>query len=156
VTRAGRATVVVEPPALPVPGSPADPRQAAIGAVVDELERLGIPTGYQTIVVAGGPARPSGRPDVEARGEPGLRRRFPGRVVVHDVEDSELVSLPAPTRTPLRVSPALAATDLVIVVSAAESVLNGGPAALLAAGGREALREAGANSLVETSASQGW
>src|SRR5262245_6252254 len=32
VTRAGRATVVVEPPALPVPGSPADPRPAAIGA----------------------------------------------------------------------------------------------------------------------------
>jgi hypothetical protein len=156
VTRAGRATVVIEPPALPLPGSPSEPRQAAIGAVVDELERLGIPTGYQTIVVAGGLARRPARRDVETLVEPELARRFHGRVVVHDVEDPELVPLPAPTRTPLRVNPALAATDLVIVVSAAETVLHGGPAALLAAGGREALREAGANSLVETSASQGW
>jgi hypothetical protein len=32
-----RATIVVEPPALPIPMCPADPRQQAIAAVVGEL-----------------------------------------------------------------------------------------------------------------------
>ena len=41
-------------------------------------------------------------------------------------------------------------------VTAAETVLHGGPAALVGASGREALRAAGAYSLLETSASQGW
>src|SRR2546423_10033011 len=36
---ARRATVVVEPPALPIPGADRDPRQLAIGAAVDEVER---------------------------------------------------------------------------------------------------------------------
>ena len=57
VRRRARATIVVEPPVLPIPGSASDPRQLAIGAVVDELERLGIPSGYQTILVACGLAR---------------------------------------------------------------------------------------------------
>src|SRR5258708_40031778 len=57
VGRRTRVTIVVEPPALPIPGAPDDPRQLAIGAVVDELERLGIPSGYQTILLASGPAR---------------------------------------------------------------------------------------------------
>jgi hypothetical protein len=52
VRRRARATIVVEPPALPIPGSAADPRQLAVGAVIDELERLGIPSGYQTFLVA--------------------------------------------------------------------------------------------------------
>jgi hypothetical protein len=56
----------------------------------------------------------------------------------------------------LRVNPALVETDLVVTVTAAETVLHGGPAALLAASGRESLRAAGALSLLETSASQGW
>ena len=43
-----------------------------------------------------------------------------------------------------------------MTVTAAETVLHGGPAALLAASGREQLRAAGALSLLETSASQGW
>ena len=43
-----------------------------------------------------------------------------------------------------------------MTVTAAETVLHGGPAALLAACGRESLRAAGALSLLETSASQGW
>jgi hypothetical protein len=47
-------------------------------------------------------------------------------------------------------------TDVVIVVSAAESVLHGGPATLLGASGAETLRAAGAYSLLETAASQGW
>src|SRR5919108_5769385 len=56
----GRATIVVEPPALPIPSSHTDPRRVAIAAVVDELERLGIPSGYQTFLVAGGLARRMG------------------------------------------------------------------------------------------------
>jgi hypothetical protein len=43
-----------------------------------------------------------------------------------------------------------------VTVTAAETVLNGGPAALLKACGRDVLRAAGAVSLLETSASQGW
>ena len=52
--RDGRATIVVEPPALPLPGATRDPRQTALAATVDELERLGIPSKRQTLLVAGG------------------------------------------------------------------------------------------------------
>jgi hypothetical protein len=55
--RGTRATIVVEPPALPIPGAANDPRQHAVAAVVAELERLGISTGYQTFLVAPGLAR---------------------------------------------------------------------------------------------------
>jgi hypothetical protein len=151
-----RATIVVEPPALPIPTTPADARQLAIGAVVDELERLGIPTGYQTILVACGLARRTSQREVEALVTPELARRFHGHVVVHDVEDPELVALEGAARPPLRVNRALAETDLVVTVTAAESVLHGGPAALLGAAGADALRAGGAYSLLETAASQGW
>jgi hypothetical protein len=60
VSRGARATIVVEPPALPIPGVERDPRHPAIAAAVAELERLGIPTGYQTLLVAGGLARRAG------------------------------------------------------------------------------------------------
>jgi hypothetical protein len=43
-----------------------------------------------------------------------------------------------------------------VTVTGAETVLHGGPAALLGASGRESLRAAGALSLLETNASQGW
>jgi len=154
--RGARATIVVEPPALPIPASPADPRQLAIGAVVEELEQLGIPTGFQTILVAGGLARRLGQRELESLVTPETARRFHGRVVVHDVEDPELVELDAHSRPPLRVNRVLVETDLVVVVTAAESVLHGGPAALLGAAGGDALRAAGAYSLLETAASQGW
>jgi len=154
--RGTRATIVVEPPALPIPGSPNDPRQLAVTAVVAELERLGIPTGYQTFVVASGLARRMAQRDLGTLVTPELARRFHGQVVVHDVEDPELVSLDESSRPPLHVNRALVETDLVIVVSAAESVLHGGPATLLAASGADALRAAGAYSLLETTASQGW
>ena len=156
VPRLTRATIVVEPPALPIPGSPADPRQLAIGAVVDELERLGIPSGYQTILVVSGLARRAAQRELAGLVTPELARRFHGRVVVHDVESPELVTLDDSARPPLRVNQALLETDLVVVVSAAESVLNGGPAALLAAAGADTQRAAGADSLLETAASQGW
>ena len=68
----------------------------------------------------------------------------------------DLVELGAAGTVPLRVHPALVQTDVVIVITAAETVLHGGPAALVGASGPEVLRAAGAYSLLETSASQGW
>jgi hypothetical protein len=156
VGRGTRATIVVEPPALPIPGATADPRQAAVSAVVTELERLGIPTGYQTFLVAPGLARRTSQRELESFVTPELARRFHGNVVVHDVEDPELAHLDDSSRPPLRVNRALVETDLVVVVSAAESVLHGGPSTLLGAAGADALRAAGARSLLETAASQGW
>jgi hypothetical protein len=153
---ARRATIVVEPPALPIPGVAADPRQLAIGAVVDELERVGVATGYQTILVASGLARRTSPRDLDGLVTRELARRFHGSVVVHDVEDPGLVPVDEDTAPALRVHPALAETDLVVSVTAAETVLHGGPAALLAASGAEPLRTAGAYSLLETAASQGW
>jgi hypothetical protein len=156
VRRGTRVTIVVEPPALPIPGSPSDPRQEAVSAVVDELERLGISTGYQTFLVAPGLARRTPQRELGQLVMPELARRFHGHVVVHDVEDPELVTLDDSSRPPLRVNRALVETDLVIAVSAAESVLHGGPSTLLAAAGADALRASGAYSLLETTASQGW
>lgn len=151
----GTATIVVEPPALPVPGSTEDPRQIAIAATIEELDRAGIPVERQTLVVAGGLARRVGPRDIGALVEPEFRRRFRGRVVVHDVED-DLVDVGMSGHCPLRVNRALVETDLLVTVTAAESVIAGGPSALVAAGGAEALRAAGAYSLLETAASQGW
>jgi hypothetical protein len=152
----GRATIVVEPPAFPIPGTDRDPRQEAVAAAVEELERLGIPSGYQTLLVAGGFARRAGHEQLAGLVSPEFARRFHGHVEVHDVERDDLVVLGAVESIPLRVHPALVETDVVVVVTAAETVLHGGPAALVGASGREALRSAGAWSLLETSASQGW
>jgi lactate racemase len=156
--RGGRATIVIEPPALPIPAAQNDPRRSAIAAVVRELERAGTPMENQTLLVAGGLARRLDERELEQLGivSPEFARRFRGRVEVHDVEDPELVQLGESGRIPLRVNRALANTDVIVVVTAAETVLHGGPAALLGAAGREALRAAGAYSLLETSASQGW
>ncbi|MGB2952019.1 MAG: lactate racemase domain-containing protein [Gaiellaceae bacterium] len=159
VSRGGRATVVVEPPAMPLPNAQLnDPRQPAIAATVDELERVGVPSERQTLLVAGGLARRFGERDLEHAGivSPELARRFRGTVVVHDVEDPDLVLIGESGRMPLRVNRALVETDAVVVVTAAETVLHGGPAALVGAAGREPLRAAGAYSLLETGASQGW
>src|SRR5438034_5424892 len=156
VSRGSRATIVIEPPHLPLPGSERDPRQAAIAAAVAELERLGIPTGYQTLLVAGGLARRAGNEQLETLVSPEFARRFHGHVEVHDVERDDLVQLGAVGGIPLRVHPALVHTDVVVVVTAAETVLHGGPAAFVGAAGTEVLRAAGAYSLLETSASQGW
>ena len=154
--RGSRATIVLESPALPIPGAPNDPRLLAVSAVVDELERHGISTGYQTFLVTSGLARRPSQRELGTFVTPELARRFHGNVIVHDVEDPELVPLEESSRPPLRVNRALVDTDLVIVVSAAESVLHGGPAALLAACGADVQRAAGAYSLLETTASQGW
>src|SRR5436309_2959212 len=60
-----RATIVVEPPWLPIPSAHNDPRRLAIAAAVGELERLGIPTGYQTFLVAGGFGRRMSQRELE-------------------------------------------------------------------------------------------
>jgi hypothetical protein len=156
VPRGARATVVVEPPALPIPGSPADPRRTAIAATMIELDRAGAPLDKQTLLVAGGLARRAGHRELELLVHAEFARRFHGRVEVHDAESPDLVEVGEALSLPLRVHPALAETDIVVVVSAAETVLNGGAATLLAAGGSESLRAADAYSLLETSGSGGW
>ncbi|HWG57208.1 MAG TPA: lactate racemase domain-containing protein [Gaiellaceae bacterium] len=152
----GRVTIVVEPPALPVPGAMADPRRDALAATIDELERIGVASERQTILVAGGLSRRAGNRELEALLPPVPRRAFHGSVVVHDAESPDLVAIAAGGRTPLRVNRALVETDAVVVVSAAETVLHGGAAALVRAAAAPVVRAAGAYSLLETAASRGW
>jgi hypothetical protein len=151
--RGGRATIVVEPPELPLPAAQIDPRQLALAAVSNELQRAGIPGGRQTLLVAGGLSRRPARRELDRLGivSPAFARRFEGSVEIHDAESPELVELGG-----VRVNRALLETDLVLVLSAAESVLNGGPAVLLGAANATALRSAGADSLLETGTSVGW
>ncbi|MDX6438186.1 MAG: lactate racemase [Gaiellaceae bacterium] len=154
--RGGTVTIVVEPPELPLPGAPNDPRREALAAVIAELERLGVPSRQQTIVVAGGLNRRAGHREQEALLPPVSARRFHGLVEIHDAEAPDLVHVGDAGRTPLRVNRRLVETDLVVCVSAAETVLHGGPGALLGACGPETLRAATAYSLLETAAARGW
>jgi hypothetical protein len=156
VPRGGRVTVLAESPALPIPAAPRDPRQAALVAAADELERIGVPTGRQTILVAAGLGRRAGRRAVEALVTPEFALRFRGEVAVHDAEDPSLVAIGEHDGVLLRVHPALVEADAVVTVTAAETVLNGGPAALLAAAGAETIRAATAESLLETRLAPGW
>jgi hypothetical protein len=153
--RASRATIVVEPPALPLINVLGDPRRLAIAAVSEALEELGVRTEHQTLLVAGGLARRVDRGEIAALVTPELRRRFHGRVEVHDAADPELAGVP-PGAPRMRIARELVDTDLVVVVSAAETVLHGGPATLLAATDAETQRRATAASLLETSGSEGW
>src|SRR5437763_8239473 len=138
----GRATIVIEPPSLPIPTAQNDPRRAAIGAVVDELRRAGVPVENQTLPVAGGLARRLRERDLEQLGivSPEFARRFRGRVVIHDVEDPSLVEIGRLGRIPLRVNRSLLDADVIVVVTAAETVIHAGPATLLGASVRETLR----------------
>jgi hypothetical protein len=154
VTRGGTATIVIEQPSLPIPGVQVGPRHVAIAAVAEQLEALGV--AQTTILVAGGLMRRATPREIGTLVPPDFRRRFRGRVIVHDSEADDLVELGRQGNLTLRVNRALVETDVVVTVTAAETVLHGGPAALLAASGREQLRAAGALSLLETSASQGW
>ena len=152
----GRATVVIEPPALPLPGAQHDPRQAAIAATVEELERIGVPLERQTLLVAGGLARRPGQRELETFVTPEFARRFHGRVEVHDAEEPGLVEVGSANGVALRVHRALVETDVVVTVTAAETVLHGGPAALVRAAGPAVQRAAAADSLLETGAAPGW
>jgi hypothetical protein len=139
---------------LPSPGAQAEPRHAAIAAVADELARLGV--AKVTILVAGGLLRRTTPREIGSLVTPEFRRRFRGRLIVHDVEGDDLVDLGDADDVWLRANPALVETDLVVTVTAAETVLHGGPAALLAASGKESLIAAEAPSLLEPSTSSGW
>jgi hypothetical protein len=154
VTAGGTATIVIEQPSLPIPAVQVGPRHSAVAAVSDELDRLGVE--HLTILVAGGLQRRTTPREIGLLVPAEFRRRFKGRVIVHDAEADDLVDLGPSGNLPLRVNPALVETDLVVTVTAAETVLHGGPAALLSASGTESLRAAGALSLLETSTSQGW
>ena len=155
VTRGGTATIVVEPPALPLPGAPSDPRQSALAATIDELDRFGVPSRRQTILVAGGLSRRAGGRELEALLAPTARRAFNGRVEVHDAED-ELASVGAGGRSDLQLNRQLVETDAVVTVTAAETVCHGGPSAFVRASSAGTARAAGAYSLLETAASRGW
>jgi lactate racemase len=153
--RASRATIVIEPPAVPIGSVQGAQRPLAIAAVSEALAQLGVPTQKQTLLVAGGLARRASRAEIAALVTPEFRRRFHGAVAVHDAADPELAGAPAGAPR-VRVARELVETDLVVVVSAAETVLHGGPAALLAATDAETQRRATAGSLLETGGSEGW
>lgn len=151
--RGGRATIVVEPWALPLLGHSPDPRQEELAATIDELGAAGIPDERLTILVAGGLARRYGQRELERLLPPPRARSFRGRVVVHDVEDESLV----PLADEARINAAIAETDLVVVVGAAETVLHGGPGTLAAACDRQTVRGlAGAESLAEAAGIPEW
>ncbi len=131
ITPGGRATIVVEPRSLPLPGASSDPRQEAVAAVVDELERLGMPAHRHTILIAGGLGRRAGRRELEAVLRPMQARDFRGTVVVHDATSPELEPLGVAGAAPASLHPALLAADLVVCVTAAETSERGGACALL-------------------------
>jgi Lactate racemase N-terminal domain len=152
-----RATIVVEPPVLPLPGAPHDPRRDALAAVVDELDRIGVRTRKQTILLAGGLGVRAGRKQLDALLRPERAREFHGDVIVHDCEDESLLPIGDGPRGVIRASRTIVETDLVVLVTAAETALHGGPAALLGACGAETPRSATrGESLLELSRSPGW
>jgi hypothetical protein len=153
VSGGGRATILVEPPAHPFPGAPLDPRREALAAAIGELERRGVPDERQTILVAGGLGRRLGQRDLERLLPPPQARAFRGRVLVHDAESDELVPLGASAR----IHPALVETDLVLAITAAETILHGGPGTLVAACDAATVRScAGASSLIEAAGAPEW
>ena len=85
VHRGARVTILVEAPALPIPAAARDPRQAALVAAADELERLGVASDRQTILVTAGLARRPNRRMIESLVTPEFALRFRGEVAVHDV-----------------------------------------------------------------------
>jgi hypothetical protein len=156
VPRDGRVTVVVEPPSLPLPGAQLDPRPQALATVLGELSAHGV-GGSRTILVAGGLSRKLPQRELERLLPPTQAREYRGRVLVHDAADPALAALDLSDGTPAAISPALVDTDLVVVVSSAESVLHGGPAALLSACDAATIRRsAAADSLLQASGEPAW
>jgi Lactate racemase N-terminal domain len=156
VPRGGRVAILLEAPALPIPAAARDPRQAAVVAAAAELERLGVRSDRQTILVTAGLARRPSRRMVEHLVTPEFALHFRGEVAVHDAEDEGLRNVGEHDGVPLRVHPALVESDAVVVVTAAQTVLHGGPAALLAAASADTIRAASAESLLETHLAPGW
>jgi lactate racemase-like protein len=152
-----RATVVVEPPALPVPGAQIDARPEALATVLENLVELGVPDEQQTILVAGGLGRRLGKSELERLLPPPQAREFRGHVLVHDAASPDLVPVELHDGTEAGLHRALVETDLVVVVSSAETVLDGGPGALLAACDAATVRRAAAaDSLVQAAGEPAW
>ena len=155
--RTGRVTVVVEPPALPMPGAQLDPRPLALATVLGELSALGVTGERQTILVAGGLARKLPRRDLERLLPPPQARDFRGRVLVHDSADPGLRDVDLGDGTPAAIHPATVDAALILVVSSAETVLHGGPGALVAACDADTIRRsATTDSLLQASGSDAW
>ena len=155
--RGGRVTVVVEPPVLPVPAVTQDPRSDALATVLRELDRSGVPSERITLVLAGGLGRRAPLRSLERLLPRPTARAFHGQIVVHDAERPELVEIGEAAGRPVRVEPALVETDLVVVVTAAETILHGGAGALLSACDAGTVRRAaGARSLLQASGSPEW
>ncbi len=152
--RGGRATVVVQPPELPLPTAQDDARRDALAAVLTELSRTGIARQRTTILVAGGLARRAGRRELETLLRPDQARDFRGAIVVHDCEADDLRPIVAGGHA-TRVHPALVETDLVVTVGAAETVLHGGPSALVDATAPGTIRSARTVSLLEAKGAAG-
>ena len=149
----GKATIVVEPPELPLPGAPNDPRQAALAAAIARARAARRPVAPADDPRRGRAEPARGQRELEALVAPPSARRFHGRVEVHDAEAPDLVHARRRRRGRRCGSTgSLAETDLVVCVTAAETVLHGGPGALLGACGAETLRAATAYSLLETAA----
>ncbi|WP_411277409.1 lactate racemase domain-containing protein [Gaiella sp.] len=142
VTRGGRVTIVVEPPSLPLPGAANDPRQEAVAAAVDELERLGMPAANHTILIAGGLGRRAGRRELEAVLRPTRARDYRGAVAVHDASSLELQPLNIDGVATVTVHRALTEADLVVCVTAAETSERGGTCALLSCCGARSIASA--------------
>jgi len=142
-TRGGRVVIVVEPRSLPLPGAPDDPRQRAVAAVIDQLERLGMPADRHTILLAGGLERRAGRRELEAVLRPTEARDFRGGVAVHDASSPDLQPLEIPGGRTVRIHGSLLAADLVACVSAAETSERGGACALLGACAAEDIASVG-------------
>ena len=146
--RGGRATVVVQPPAVPLPTPQDDARRDALAAVLGELSRAGVPRESVTVLVAGGLERRPGRRELESLLRPDQRRDFRGAIVVHDCEADDLRPVVTGGR-PTRVHPTLVETDLIVTVGAGESVLHGGATALVDASVPGTMRAARTVSLLE-------
>ena len=153
--RGGRATIVVQPPTLPIPAVEDDPRRDALAAVLDELARHGIPRERNTVLVAGGLGCRAGRHELELLLRPDRARDFRGRIAVHDCEDENLRAVEVGGRVH-RVHPALVEADLVVTVGSGETVLHGGATALVDACAPGTIRSAGAVSLLEAASASGW
>jgi len=152
--RGGRATVVVQPPALPLPTARDDARRDALAATLTELSRAGIARERVTILVAGGLAQRAGRRELEALLRPDRAREFRGDIVVHDSEAEDLRPIVAGDHR-TRIHPSLLDTDLVVTVGAAETVLHGGGTALVDATTPGTMRAARAVSLLEAKDASG-
>ena len=153
--RGGRATVVVQPPTVPLPSVEDDPRRDALAAVLDELARHGVPRERITVLVAGGLGRRAGRRELELFLRRDRARGFRGEIVLRDCEAKVLRTLTAAGRVH-RINPALVETDLVLTVGAGETVLHGGAGALVDACAPGTIREAGAVSLLEATTASAW